>query len=209
MKRLRNRNCWMVVTAMIALLPIMARAQTGAGSVAVNANVSETVALSTSPNSPPDNVRIEALSDFRTLTLTLSGYGPDAMAAQVPILIRSNTGYVVSALVQSQAVNTANFAVLGARPTGRFVALDAIENLKVPREPDGQSRIGAPHTVALPSNLSSPLVLLRGSRISLTGTLNSPDNALEVNLLITVKPDVGAGRWFLSLTLSGLAGDRF
>ena len=194
---------------MIAFLPVMAQGQTRLDSVTVKANVSETVALSVSPNSPQDNVRVEARSDFKALTLTLSGSGPDVVAVRVPILVRSNIGYVISTLVQSQAVTSANFAVLDARPTGRFVAPDAIANLNVARELDSRTTNGTIQTASLPLNLSSPLAILSGPRVSLAGTLNSADNALEVTLLITVKPDAGANSWLLRLTLSGSAGDRF
>ena len=205
---LKYRNYWMVAGVMV-FLSVMAQGQTRLDSVTVKANVSETVALSVSPNSPQDNVRIEAHSDLKALTLTLSGSGPDVVAVRVPILIRSNTGYVISTLVQSQAVTLANFAVLDARPTGRFVAPDAIANLNVARELDSRTTNGTIQTASLPLNLSSPLAILSGPRVSLAGTLNSADNALEVTLLITVKPDAGADSWLLRLTLSGSAGDRF
>lgn len=205
---LKYRNYWMVAGVMV-FLPVMAQGQTGAGSVTVKANVSETVALSVSPNSPQDNVRIDAHNDLKALTLTLSGSGPDVVAVRVPILIRSNIGYVISTLVQSQAVTLANFAVLDARPTGRFVAPDAIANLNVARALDSRTTNGTIQPASLPLNLSAPLAILSGPRVSLAGTLNSADNALEVILLIVVKPDAGADSWLLRLTLSGSAGDRF
>jgi hypothetical protein len=207
-KWLKYRNYWMV-GGMIVLLPVLAQGQTRVVPVTVEANVSETVALSASPNSPQDNVRIEAHGDFKALTLTLSGSGPDVVAVRVPILIRSNIGYVISTLVQSQAVTSANFAVLDACPTGRFVAPDAIANVNVARELDSRTMNGTIQTATLPLNLSSPLAILSGPRVSLAGTLNSADNAVEVTLLITVKPDAGADSWLLRLTLSGSAGDRF
>lgn len=173
----------------------------------MKANVSEVVALSVSSSSPQDNVHIEAYSDLKTLTLTLSGSGP-AAAVRVPILIRSNTGYKITALVRSEAATLANLAVLDARSTGRFVAPDAIANLNVARELDRRAT-GTIQTTSLPLNLASPLAILTGPRVSLAGNLNSTDNALEVTLLITVKPEAGADRWLLRLTLSGSAGDRF
>lgn len=205
---LKYRNYWMVAGVMV-FLSVMAQGQTGAGSVTAKANVSETVALSVSLNSPQDNVQIDAHSDLKALTLTLSGSGPDVVAVGVPILIRSNIGYVIATLVQSKAVTLANFAVLDARPTGRFVAPDAIANLNVARDLDRRTTNGTIQTASLPLNLSSPLAILSGPRVSLAGTLNSADNALEVTLLITVKPDAGADSWLLRLTLSGSAGDRF
>ena len=119
----------------------------------------------------------------------------------MPILIRSNTSFNISALVQSQTLSSANFVVLDARPIGRFVATDAVASLQV------KVQNAAPNS--LPLNLSAPLSILSGPRVSIAGTLNSPDNALEVIILIAVKPDPGAASWALSLSLAGSGTDRF
>ena len=191
------------------ILPIMAQGQTSIGSVTMKANVSETVALSVSPNLLQNNVQVDGHSDVKSLTLTLSGSAHDVVSVRVPILIRSNTGYKVSALVQSQAATLANFVVLDAYPTGRFVAPESFANLHVARELDSRNKNGTVQSASLPLNNASPLAILSGPRVSLAGTLNSADNALEVILLIVVNPDAGVGVWFLRLTLSGSAGDRF
>jgi len=47
-------------------------------------------------------------------------------------------------------------------------------------------------------------VVLSGPRISLGGTLNSPNNALQVTLLIRIKPLTVSG-WMGHLTLAGTA----
>jgi hypothetical protein len=197
-----------VVGGLIVFLAVMAQGQTRMASVNVKASVSETVALSVSANFSQDNFQISH-ADTKALTLTLSGSGPNVMAVRVPMLIRSNSSYAISALVQSRAVNFSNFAVLEARPTGRFVASDAIANLNVGRGLDPRPTLGTIQTDLLHLNLSYPFPILSGPRVSLSGTLNSPDNALEVILLITVKPDDGADNWLLRLTLSGASSDRF
>ena len=204
----KYRNYWMVA-GVILVLPIMAQGQTSIGSVTMKANVSETVALSVSPNLLQNNVQVDGHSDVKSLTLTLSGSAHDVVSVRVPILIRSNTGYKVSALVQSQAATFANFVVLDAYPTGRFVAPESFANLHVARELDSRNKSGTVQSASLPLNNASPLAILSGPRVSLAGTLNSADNALEVILLIVVNPDAGVGVWFLRLTLSGSAGDRF
>ena len=204
----KYRNYWMVA-GVILVLPIMAQGQTSIGSVTMKANVSETVALSVSPNLLQNNVQVDGHSDVKSLTLTLSGSAHDVVSVRVPILIRSNTGYKVSALVQSQAATLANFVVLDAYPTGRFVAPESFANLHVARELDSRNKNGTVQSASLPLNNASPLAILSGPRVSLACTLNSADNALEVILLIVVNPDAGVGVWFLRLTLSGSAGDRF
>src|SRR3989442_1340141 len=95
-----------MVAGVIFVLPIMAQGQTSIGSVTMKANVSETVALSVSPNLLQNNVQVDGHSDVKSLTLTLSGSAHDVVSVRVPILIRSNTGYKVSALSHSQAPST-------------------------------------------------------------------------------------------------------
>lgn len=204
----KYRNYW-IVAGVILILPIMAHGQTSIGSMTMKANVSEIVALAVSPNLLQDNVQVHGHSDVKSLTLTLSGPGNDAVSVKVPFLIRSNTGYKISGLVQPQAASLANFVVLDAQPTGRFVAADGLANLQVAPELDSRNKNGMVQIASVHLNHSSPLPILSGPRVSLAGTLNSADNALEVILLIVVKPDVGADGWSLRLTLSGSAGDRF
>lgn len=199
----------MIVGAVIVFLPWMAQGQTLMGSVTLKASVRDTVALAMSSNSTEDNVRVVAENELEALTVVLSGTGSNVAAFRVPVLIRSNINYVISTLVQSQAVTLANFAVLDVRPTGRFVAQSAVANLKLAREVDRHDTSGSLQTASLPVNASSPFAILSGPRVSLSGTLNSADNALEVTFLITVKPDIGADNWLLRLTLSGSAENRF
>jgi hypothetical protein len=199
---------WIVAGA-ILVLPIMARGQTSIGSITLQANVSGTVALSVSPNLLQDNVQVDGHSDVKSLTLTLSGPPNEVVSVRVPMLIRSNTGYKISALVQSQTATLGNFAVLDAHPTGRFVAPDGFANLNVAQELDNRNKNGMIQIASIPLNLSSPLTILSGPRVSLAGTLSSADNALEVMLLIVVKPNVGADGWSMHLTLSASASDSF
>jgi hypothetical protein len=207
----KHRNCWMVV-GVLAFLPIVAQGQTRLGSVTMKAGVSEFVALSAGPTMPQHNLRIDAQGDPGSLTLTLSGSATDVVEVRVPILIRSNSSYNVSALVRSQAATLASFVVLDARPIGRFVATDALTNLNVTRELDRRATNGQGQTTAansLPLSLSTPLSILSGPRVSLAGTLNSADNALEVIILIAVKPDAGATGWLTSVSLSGSPAHPF
>jgi hypothetical protein len=204
----KYRNYW-IVAGVTFLLPVIAQAQTSIGSAIMKASVSQTVALSVSPNLLQDTVQVDGHSDVKSLMLTLSGTANDVVSVRLPILIRSNTGYKVSALVQSQAATLANFVVLDAYPTGRFVAPESFANLHVARELDSRNKNGTVQIASLPLNNASPLAILSGPRVSLAGTLNSADNALEVILLIVVNPDAGADGWSLRLTLSGLAGDQF
>jgi hypothetical protein len=207
----KHRNFWMVA-GVLACLPIVAQSQSRLGPVTMKAGVSEIVALSVGPTMPQHNVRIDAQGDPGSLTLTLSGYAADTVEVRVPILIRSNSSYNISALVRSQAATLASFVVLDAQPIGRFVATDALTNLNVTRELDRRATNGKGQPTAansMPLNLSAPLSILNGPRVSLAGTLNSADNALEVIILITVKPDAGATSWLTSVSLFGSPDPRF
>ncbi len=186
---------------MVLLLPFMTLGQTRFAPVTMNARVSETVILSVAHAFSQDNVRIESHGAGGTLGLTLTGSSTDIVTVSVPILIRSNTSYKISGSVQSQAAVVANFAVIGARRTGRFAAIDALASLNVAQEFDRRTSNGTIRTVMSPAILASSFSIMSGPRISLAGTLNSADNALEVTVLIAVKPEVSANNWIVHLTL--------
>ena len=203
----KYRN-YLIVAGITFLLPVIAQAQTSIGPVMIRASVSQTVALSVSPNLLQDVVQVDGHSDLKSLALTLSGSANDLVTVRVPILIRSNTGYQISGMVQSKDATLGNFAVVDAHPTGRFVSATGVANVNVAPELDGRNKNGMMPVAFIPLNLSSPLTILSGPRVSLAGTLSSADNALEVIILIVVKPDAGANGWFLRLILSGSAEDR-
>ena len=206
MNWLKCRNYWLAA-GVVLLLPFMVRGQSHSAPVTINASVSETVALSVDQPFAENNVRIESHGAGKTLGLTLSGSSTDVMAVRVPILIRSNTSYRISALVQSQTATLVNFAVIGARPTGRFAAINAVASLNIARELDSLSPNGRMQTPFMPLNLSSSFSILSGLRVSLAGTLSSMDNALEVTVLIAAKPAAGADDWTLHLILTASPGN--
>src|SRR5947207_7290960 len=157
----------------------MARGQSHSAPVTINASVSETVALSVGQAFAENNVRIESHGAGKTLGLTLSGSSTDVVAVRVPILIRSNTSYRISALMQSQAATLVNFAVIGARPTGRFAAINAVASLNVAQELDSRSPNDRIQTPAMPLNLSSSFSMLSALRVALAGTTRAMSHALD------------------------------
>jgi len=138
----------------------------------MKATVSEIVVLSASPASAPSN----------TVSLVLSG---DDQVVRVPLLIRSNTSFKISATFESKTAVLSELSVDNVRPTGTLVSPQIVSALHLNPQLD-------PDT-------SQPLLVLSGPRISLGGTLNSPNNALEVTLLIRLTPP--AARWTAQLTL--------
>ncbi len=204
MNWLKCGNFWLAAGVLL-LLPLMARGQSHSAPVTINASVSETVALSVGESFAENNVRIESHGAGKTLGLMLSGSSTDVVTVSVPILIRSNTSYKISASVQSQAAVVANFAVIDARRTGRFAAMDALASLNVAQECDSRTSNGTIRTAMSPAILASSFSIMSGPRISLAGTLNSMDNALEVTVLIEVKPEASANNWIIHLTLTSSA----
>ena len=131
-------------------------------SVIMRATVSEIVTLSVSPTTTPSNV----------VSLTLSG---DEEVIRVPLRIRSNTSFKISAFFESKTAALSQLTMGEVRATGRLVSPHIVNSVRVKPQLD-------PDT-------SQPLLVLTGPRVSLGGTLTSPDNALEITLLIRLKQE--------------------
>jgi hypothetical protein len=147
-----------ILIAVVFLAPASSAAQT----VTLTGTVSETVALSVT-------------------RITLSGDDAQPSVIRVPLLVRSNSSFKISAVFESQTAELSGLSVVDVHATGSLVSPQAVNAVDKRREGD---------------------VVLRGPRISLGGTLNSPNNALQVTLLIRLKPQTLSG-WTGHLTLAG------
>jgi hypothetical protein len=156
-----------------------------AQTVTLTGAVSETVALSLAPDATNVDARVHAVSSGSTLRLTLSGNGAGSSVIRVPLIVRSNSSFKISGLFESTTAVLTELTVKDVRATGSLVSTEAIDNLQTPPEFD----------------LSGPFVLLSGPRVSLGGTLNSPNNALQITLLIRVNSESVRG-WLAQLTFS-------
>ena len=165
---------WFTLIAVLFLAPVCLHAQTG--SVTIQTRVSETVVLSVAPNVTHENI----VSSGGTVRVTLSSTEAEF---RVPLLVRSNSNFKISAVFESQTAVLTNLSVIDVRPTGSLVS-PGVVNVLVKPEVD--------------VNASQPLLVLSGPRVSLGGTLQSPNNALEVTLLVRT---TGPG----SLTFTGTA----
>ena len=152
-----------------------------AQTVTVTGSVSETVALSIAPDAAHGDMQV--LSSGSTLRITLSGKGTGSSVFRVPLLVRSNSGFKISGNFESTTAVLTKLSVLNVRATGRLVSPEAID--KVHFQPE--------------FHVSNPFVLFSGPRVSLGGTLNSPNNALQITLLIRVKSE-SVGGWLAHLT---------
>jgi len=147
-------RCLLTLIAFGVLVPAGVKAQS---SVTMKATVSETVTLSVSSTSTPSNI----------VNLTLSGA---EQVIRVPLLVRSNTSFKISAIFETKTAVLSELSVEDVRATGSLVSPQVVNAVRV-----------NPH---LDPELSQPLLVLTGPRVSLGGTLNSPNNALEITVLI-------------------------
>jgi hypothetical protein len=165
--------------ALVALLvPAGVHAQT---SVTLTGRVSETVALSVSS----DAADMQAVSSGNTVRVTLSGTGGKSPVVRVPLLVRSNSSFSISGMVESTTAELAELSIADVHATGTLVAPNAVTQLNTPSNP---------------LDLSRPFLVVTGPRVSLGGTLNSPNNALQITVLILFK--AVADDWTAQLILT-------
>jgi hypothetical protein len=167
---------WFTLIAVLFLAPVCLHAQTG--SVALQASVSETVALSVVPNFTHKNIDVNVGGSAGTVRITLSSTAAEFPVLRVPLLVRSNSGFKISAVFESQTAVLTDLSVIDVRPTGSLVSPEIVNALVLPE---------------VDVNASQPLLVLSGPRVSLGGTLQSPKNALQVTVLIRMRPQPGRG----------------
>jgi len=155
----------LTLIAVVVFVPASVNAQK---SVTLTARVSETVALSVAPNS------IGAVTTGNTVQVTLAG--TDSPVIRVPLIVRSNTGFKITLVFDSQTAVLSELLVADVRATGRLVSPQIVNGL---------------HTgPQLNPDTSQPLFVVSGPRVSLGGTLHSPNNALQITVLIRLKPEL-------------------
>ena len=166
-------------TLMAVLFVVPAGVEAQTGRVALKATVSETVTLSVAPTFSQSNVDVVS-SGGNTVRITLSGDDP---VIRVPLLVRSNTSFKISAVFDSEL---GELSVVDVHATGNLVSPQAVNGLNVPPKSD--------------LNL-----VASGPRVSLGGTLDSPNNALQITLLIRLnsQPPLGSP---VQLTFVATAG---
>ena len=167
---------WFTLIAVLFLVPVCVQAQRG--SVTLQGTVSEFVSLSVLPDFTHKNIDVNVVSSPGTVRVTLSSTAPEFPVLRVPLLVRSNTNFKLSARFESQTAVLTHLSVIDARPTGSLVSPDIVNALVKPE---------------VDVNASQPLLVLSGPRVSLGGTLQSPNNALQVTVLIRMRPQPGRG----------------
>ena len=143
-------------------------------SVVMKARVSEVVTLSGSPTSAPSNT-IVVNHGGNTVEVTLADDNSASQVIRVPLLVRSNTGFKISASFESKTAVLSQLTMGEVRATGRLVSPQIVNSVRVKPQ--------------INPDTSQPLLVLTGPRVSLGGTLTSPNNALEITLLIHLKQE--------------------
>ena len=176
---MRLRCRLLTLVAVGVLVPAGVKAQS---SVTMKGTVSEVVTLSVSPHTAPD-VDMQVVSSGSTVRITVSG--AKSPVIRVPLLVRSNTSFKISALFESKTAVLSQISVNDVRATGRLVSSQIVNDLHV--------------KPLLDPDTSQPLPVLSGPRVSLGGTLNSPNNALQITILVRLSPS-SSQQWTAQLS---------
>lgn len=174
------------LVAVVFLVPAGVKAQTGR--VTMQANVSETVNLSVAPGFTDVNANV--VSTGNTVRITLTSADAKAPVIRVPLLVRSNSSFKLSGAVESTTASLSQLSITDVRATGTLVSPTAISGLNVPE-----------HSL----DDVQPMIVVSGPRVSLGGTLASPNNALQITVLIGLKPEQAHG-WSAQVTFAATAG---
>lgn len=176
-----------------AALSFIAQAQITGGAVRMSGQVSGMVAISEAPTIDLSGGKTHLATrqlNPQTILFSLTGNRRGESEVRLRLRVRSNTAYALMASAQSTGAVLSRLSIVSIRATGRFVAAGAEKEVKLA---DGvgvkDEQYPQEHPVeSLPSPLSSiSTKIFRGSHISTAGTLNSPDNALEVILVLHVE----------------------
>jgi hypothetical protein len=196
--------CHSIVTLM-AMALFVPKVQAQTGHVALTATVSETVALSALPNLTQGNVHTDVMSSGNAVRITLSGVNSEAAVIRVPLLVRSNSGFKITVAAETKTATVTQLSVVDAQATGTLVSPQAISALAVPPRFDLRGINSSASSALNPLDDVRPLLVASGPRVSLAGTLNSPNNAMQVTILIGLQPQT-AHEWSIHLTFVGTPG---
>ena len=102
---------------MLLAVVLSAAASVEAQTVSLKGNVSETVALSVLPDFTHPNIDVNVMSSGSTVHVTLSSDDAKAPVIRVPLLVRSNSSFKISAAVESTTAELAQLSVVDVSAT--------------------------------------------------------------------------------------------
>lgn len=201
MRSIIPRLCAITVCATLAASHAPARQ--GGAAVKVTGRVSPVVAISAAPPVRAEGSDAQVSTSNagpHALTVSLSGAGVGVTKIDVPLRLRSNVGFTLTASCVTREATLSALSVVEVGTGGRFVHPGAAGRVGVTAAFDG--RPGRPAGSGGGEHLSSPVTILDGPPISMTGTLDSPDNYVEIVLRVTLyAPDAGK-LWHAELQFS-------
>lgn len=203
-----------IALALTFLFAPQASGQSAAASVTVGGQVGEAIFVSIAPGAQLSDEALPVTYsnlDRHTVRLSISTSGSRGGARRitVPLQLRSNVGYTLDASANSNGTTLLlrGLCVAGVRATGRHVARGATHAANTAACADGATNVQTGD--AKRSGSSFPATLLQGQPISLSGTFDSPFNALEVLILVEVETQTGQPQGHVELTFSATPRSLF
>jgi len=192
-----------LIAAFVTLGSLPLSAQQASGSVTVKGQVSAVAAVSarSAARVVKGDARVSSESaGTHGLTLSLSGARGGETQVEIPVQLRSNAEFALTASCTTRGTTLSGLYVVEVGRAGASVYPGAAARVEVSQVFDGRPGTRAPRGGR--PELSSPAMLLTGPPISMGGTLNSPGNMIEVVLrVVLTAPDSGDG-WEAELNLS-------
>lgn len=194
------------------LLAAEAAGQSASASVTVSGQVSEAVFVSIAPGAQlsAENLQVTHSNlNAHSVLLSINTNGSAARRLSIPVQLRSNVPYQLSASANLNGMMLRKLCVTSTRATGRLVATDASTAVNASSCEAATTIIQTLDVNRGVLYFSSRSTLLTGPRISLGGTFETPFNALEVTVLIEVELQDDEEQGNVELTLSASPASGF
>ena len=191
-------TCRVVCGVIVVMVLMSARTAAQNAGVVLNGRVSGTVTISVPRLLPPNTIKTDVVNSGNRVDVDFTSADKNGVI-RLPLLVRSNCGFKITAVLNSNAAIVTQVVITSVQPTGPLVSRQAVRDVKIARRFDARD----PEEKVLPGpvglELSQSLLVLSGPRISLGGTLDSPGNALEIVLVIHLKSESGPATSQLTL----------
>jgi hypothetical protein len=182
--------CWLALLVVLATARVSA--QQARAAVTMTGHVSSFAAVSAGQGASVvrGGAQISAApAGAHTLIFSLSGQADDEAQVDIPVQLRSNAAFTLTAWAEKGGAAILDLSVVGVGGAGRLVHPGAAGRVEVSAAFDGR----LDKRPADVRHLSSPATILSGPVVSMGGTLDSPANMLEVVLRVVFKA-ADAGR---------------
>lgn len=179
-----------LIVAFVMLSSSPLRAQSAGQRVVVTGQVSgvAAVTLGSVERLAGNDVQVSAVKAGHDLVLSLSGARGGETSLELPIQLRSNAEFALTASCATSAAKLSALSVVEVDGAGPFVHAGAAARVRT--HADGAR------------DFSSPVTILTAPPISMAGTLDSPGNMIEVKLRVVISPQDGEQGWRVEVKLA-------